>query len=158
MKVSFISLLIVHFIIVVGCKSQTGKHGNQTELSRKSAIIIDSFFSEIKSNNYSRGLNRMLKGNEIINLQDSGTIIMQNKFSLLNETSGKFISAKLLRKRELDNDLAVYIYFVKYDKKFYRFTFTFYNNNNDVKIYKFAFDDTIDSEMVESLRLYLDQQ
>ena len=100
----------------------------------------------------------MLKGNEIINLQDSGTIIMQNKFSLLNETSGKFISAKLLRKRELDNDLAVYIYFVKYDKKFYRFTFTFYNNNNDVKIYKFAFDDTIDSEMVESLRLYLDQQ
>jgi len=145
-------------IFVAGCKTQTPKLEDGTELSHKSAIIVNSFFNSIKSGDYNKGLNELLGGNDFIDMKDSGTIQMQNKFRLLNEASGKFVSDKLLRKRSLGNDLAVYIYFVKYDKKFYRFTFTFYNNDSDVKIYKFEFDDTMDSEIVESLRFYLDQQ
>lgn len=154
----FCSFFFISLIFAAGCKSPAVKHEDGTELSRKSAIIVNSFFKSIKSGDYIKGLNQLLGGNDIIDMKDSGTILMQNKFRFLNEASGKFVSEKLLRKRNLGNDVAVYIYFVKYDKKFYRFTFTFYNNDSVVKIYKFSFDDTIDTEMVESLRLYLDQQ
>lgn len=71
---------------------------------------------------------------------------------MINELSGKFISERLLRKREIGNDLGVYVYFVSYDKRFYRFTF--YNNGSVIKIYKISFDDNIDSEIEESMRLY----
>jgi hypothetical protein len=39
--------------------------------------------------------------------------------------------------------------------KIYRLTFSFYNNDLAVKIYKFSFDDVIDIEMEESLKLYV---
>lgn len=34
----------------------------------------------------------------------------------------------------------------------------FYTNESEVNIYKFSFDDTIDLEMEESLRLYLNNE
>ena len=73
----------------------------------------------------------------------------------MNETSGKFVSENLLRKKDIGNDLGVFIYFVKYERKFYRFIFTFYNYSGDIKIYKYSFDDKIDSELEEALRLYV---
>ena len=43
------------------------------------------------------------------------------------------VSQKLHRNKTLDNDLGVSIYLVKYERKLYRFTFTFYNNGTQVK-------------------------
>jgi len=83
------------------------------------------------------------------------TLILKKKFNDINESFGKFISYRLLRKKLLDDDLGVYAYFVRYEKKFYRFVFVFYNNGNEVKVYRFAFDDTADIELEEAIKLYV---
>ena len=60
-----------------------------------------------------------------------------------------------MRKKLLEDDLGVYSYLVRYEKKFYRFVFVFYNNSKAVKIYRFSFDDTIDIELEEAIKLYV---
>ncbi len=59
-----------------------------------------------------------------------------------------------MKERFVRDDIGVYVYMVKYEKKFYRFTFMFYNNGISVRLYKFLFDDNIDIELEESLRFY----
>jgi hypothetical protein len=59
-----------------------------------------------------------------------------------------------LKKRFMNDDIGMYSYLAKYDKKFYRFVFMFYNNGKTVKLYKFLFDDNIDLELEESLKFY----
>lgn len=49
---------------------------------------------------------------------------------------------------------SIYSFLVKYEKKFYRFIFTFYNTGTKIKIYKFSYDDVLDLELEESLKLY----
>lgn len=158
MKVKIVELFLL--LSLCGCAQQKGKDVESKNLeskylSEKSIPAIKVFFDSIKSGKYAAALNELLKANENINLQDSGTINLQNKFSSLNEASGKFVSERLMRKKELGDDLGVYVYLVKYDKKFYRFTFTFYNNGSAVRIYKFSFDDVIDIELEEALKLYV---
>lgn len=124
-------------------------------LSNKITPIIDTFFNQVKSDKYKTALSELFSQNENIDLHDSLTINLENKFNAINESSGKFVSQRLLRKKELGDDLGVYIYLVKYEKKFYRFSFTFYNNGSSIKIYKFSFDDVIDIELEEGMKLYV---
>jgi hypothetical protein len=127
-------------------------------IDSKSISLVKTFFSKVKSGKYENALDELLAQNINIDLKDSLTLSLKNKFLNINKSSGKFMSYRLILKKSLGNDLGVYSYIVKYDKKFYRFLFTFYNNESEVNIYKFSFDDTIDLEMEESLRLYLNNE
>jgi hypothetical protein len=124
-------------------------------LSDNTQPTIRSFFADVQSGNYKRSLHDLLSKNENIDLQDSLTLQLENKFGVINEVSGRFVSERLLRKKELGDDLGVYVYLVKYEKKFYRFVFTFYNNGSSVKVYKFSFDDAIDIELEDGMKLYV---
>jgi hypothetical protein len=81
------------------------------------------------------------------------------KYGLLtplnNLLSGAYRGKSLIKKKSINDDIAVYSYLAKYDKKFYRFLFVFYNNGIKTKIYKFLFDDTAELEIEESLKLYM---
>lgn len=155
MKPLNILSLVFTIVVVIGCNSQTThKNKESSILTKKSEILVNSFFKSIKNGNYKNALSELLSSNANINLKDSATVNLSNKFDMINELSGKFISERLLRKKEIGNDLGVYVYFVSYDERFYRFTFTFYNNGSVIKIYKISFDDSLNSEIEESLRLY----
>lgn len=153
MKKSIVFLLLLS--VLYGCAQKNGQENKVTQLNKESSIVIGSFFAEIKAGNYRSALSTFLRKNENIDLSDSLTIGLIMKFNSVNELSGKFMSYRLLRKKELDNDLGVYVYLVKYEKKFYRFTFTFYNNDLAVKVYKFSFDDVIDIELEDGMKLYV---
>ncbi len=60
-----------------------------------------------------------------------------------------FSSYRLIGEKKIGNDIATY------SKRLYRFTFMFYNNDKTIKLYKFVFDDNMDVELEESLKLYL---
>jgi hypothetical protein len=113
------------------------------------------FFNKVATGNYTGAIDDLLKSNENIDLLDSATIAMKERFASINRLSGKYRGFSLLKKRTINNDLAAYSYLAKYDKKFYRFIFVFYNNGIDTKIYKFLFDDTAELELEESLKLYM---
>jgi hypothetical protein len=117
--------------------------------------IIDTFFQKVESKDYSAAIDDLLSSNENINLRDSATIALKGNFSVINQASGTYRGKSLIKKKSINDDIAVYSYLAKYDKKFYRFLFVFYNNGIKTKIYKFLFDDTAELEIEESLKLYM---
>ena len=139
------------------CAQQNKENDESKHLNEGVVVIINNFFKIMKSGNFNNAIDELLSNNENIDIQDSLALNLKSKFKDVNQSSGKLISYRLLRKKSLANDLGVYSYIVKYDKKAYRFLFTFYNNDTRIKIYKFSFDDTLDIELEESLRLYLNQ-
>lgn len=145
-------------ITQLSCGQQPKKVNDSKHIDAKSIELVNSFFIKVQSGSCASALDELLAQNNNIDLKDSLTLSLKNKFLNINQTSGKFISYRLLLKKSLGNDLGVYSYIVKYDKKFYRFLFTFYNNESSVNIYKFSFDDTLDFEIEESLRLYLNNE
>jgi hypothetical protein len=160
-KIRILQALLL-LIIVCGCGDIREKKepeekiiGESQYLDEQAKPVIDAFFAGVKSGNYTKALYNLLTQNENIDMQDSLTIRLENKFVLMNEASGDFISGKLVRKKALADDLGIYIYLAKYEKKFYRFSFSFYNNGSSVKIFKFAFDDSIDIELEEGMKLYI---
>ncbi len=137
------------------CSPKKIKDNSSAYLDTQSKPVIENFFQEIQTGKFKIALKDLLRRNENFDFGDSSIISLQKKFEDINEYSGKFLSVRLLRQKQIGNDLGVYCYLVKYEKKFYRFLFTFYNNGIQTKIYKFSFDDTIDTELEEAIRLYV---
>lgn len=138
-------ILIV--ILLFGCKSN--------RIDKECQPALDSFFVGIATGKHMESLDKFLRTNKNFSLQDSAVLDLRNKFNTLNIYSGKYIGYKLLKKRNLQDDVMVYSYLVKYERKFYRFVFIFYRPGDTPQIYKFLFDDVLDTELEESLKLYL---
>jgi hypothetical protein len=126
-----------------------------TKLDSVSSSAIDIFFGKIEAKEYKNAVDDLLSSNEYITQKDSSTIAMKSRFATLNEISGPYRGRSLLKKKRINDDLIIYSYLAKYDKKFYRFVFEFYNNGVETKIYKFQFDDTLEIELEESVKLYM---
>jgi hypothetical protein len=149
-KKSIKSLLIL--LASLSCNNP--KNNFSSKLDSRCTPIIDHFFNMIESKNYEKALDTLLLSNENFDLKDSSTLDLKSKFYAINRLSGPFRGKELLKKRSINDAIAVYSYLVKYDKKFYRFVFVFYNNEISTKIYKFQFNDSIEEEVEESLKLY----
>ena len=147
--------VILHFILLIsfyGCVQKKNNETDSSYLYTRALPSIETFFSEIQSGNYKIAIDELFSKNH---LQDSVANFLKKKFDLMNETSGNLVSKRFLRKKEIGDDLGVYTYFVSYEKRFFRFTFIFYNNGSQVKIYKYSFDDTIDYELEEAIKMYM---
>jgi hypothetical protein len=146
--------LIFFLFLLVSCNTDLRKD-EPVKLDEDCKPIINKFFNSLLSNNYRRAIDELLADNENIDQKDSNTISLKEKFYAINEGSGNYRGQTLIKKRGLNSDLAVFSYLAKYDKKFYRFVFVFYNNGVRTKIFKFSFDDNAALELEESLKLYL---
>lgn len=147
--------LIIVLFILSACKSNIGSDEKPiSELEQKCKLVIDSFFSELSNGRHDFAIENLLSSNPFMNKTDTAIKDLKLKFSLLNNVSGKFVGFTLLKKREISNDLAIFSYLAKYESKFYRFVFIFYNNGKEVRLYKFMFDSFVDIEIEESLKLY----
>lgn len=145
-------LLALLILLSIGCNS----HPNKNIPDESSMPLINAFFKTLQEKKPMVGLEELLGSNPNINAKDSATLDLKNSFQFINEAAGSFMGYRLLKKRSLENDLIIYSYLAKYDKKFYRFLFMFYNNGSDTKLYKFLIDDDIDKELEGSLRFYSD--
>jgi hypothetical protein len=150
----FINLIYLFVIFFFACGQYSTNINKDSKLDATCIPIIDSFFNKIQANNYKSAVDGLLLMNENIDPKDSSTIQLKARFSEINQYSGKFIGTSLIKKRSINDDISVYSYLAKYDKKFYRFIFIFYNNGINTKIYSFKFDDNVDAEIEESLKLY----
>ncbi|MEO5562118.1 MAG: hypothetical protein ABIR18_01760 [Chitinophagaceae bacterium] len=141
-----------------------GKHENnwididpgfQSELIDKLAEpFIDSFFKSMRSKGASVAIENLLSSNPHIDIENPAAINLKRRFISIHETSGRFMGYRLLKKRFLEDDLGVYSYLVKYEKNFFRFIYTFYNNGSSIRLYKFLLDDNIDAELEKSIRVH----
>jgi hypothetical protein len=145
-KASYLFVVLTTFI-QLGCKTE-----KITKFDRESTEIIQKFLGRL-GNDGQAALNDLLKSNPNISLADSSTINLINRFKIVNEYSGKYLESGLIKSKKIGDDVAIYSYLVKYEKKFYRFVFIFYRTYT-VNIFKFSFDDEIDFELEQALKLY----
>lgn len=141
--------------VFMNCTEKEKEGNNSNYIDKQSQPVIDDFFKKVQIGNFKLAIDDLLKSNENINMEDSTTINMRDKFIGINASSGRFESKRLIRQKSLEDDVAVYSYLVKYERKFYRFIFIFYNNGQQVKIFKFSFDDSLDSELETAIKLYM---
>lgn len=152
-------ILIILLLFTISCQQRSLENkihnGNVENIDKNASSLIDIFFKEIKSGDYSKALDNLLLQNENIDLRDSSTLSLREKYTGINQYSGAYIDTKLLKKRFVEEAIGIYTYLVRYEKKFYRFTFIYYDNGTKVRIYKFTFDDLLELELEESLKLYM---
>jgi hypothetical protein len=125
-----------------------------SKMDKVALPIIDSFFAKVARGESDNAIATLLSGNPHIDPNDSSVIDLRNKFDIISNAVGDFRGKSLIKKRSLNEEVSVYSYLAKYEKKFYRFWFMFYNNGSKIAIYKFRFDDDLDAELEESLKLY----
>lgn len=151
------TFLIFTCLLAGSCKQEQKNNIQEQKNSiteNQAQPLIADFFKGLQDGKYSTALQDLLTQNENINLKDSSTAALINGFNIINQVSGQYIDNQLLKKRVVADAIAMYTYLVRYDKKFYRFTFVYYNNKSKTKLYKFTYDDAVDLEMEESLKLY----
>jgi hypothetical protein len=130
-------LFTLFIVISIGCNSQPPS----VMIEKIATPIIDSFFSSIKAGRVKDAMEKLIESNPNFDKNDSTTISLIQNLVATNDASGSYMGNRLLKKRLLGDDIGLYIYLVKYEKRFYRFVFTFYNNGKTVKLNKFQFDD-----------------
>lgn len=146
--------ILVILCLSMGCQNTNSSAKDQAGIDLAAKEIIDPFIEALNHPKIDDPLLKLFQSNG--RFTDSAIAELKQKFSLIQQQSGKFIEGKLVRKKKIGDDLAVYSYLIKYELKFYRFLFVFYNNSNVVKLYRFSFDDNIDIELEESLKFYVD--
>jgi hypothetical protein len=144
-----------------------GKHENtwididpglHSELIDKFADpFIDAFFKTIRTKGAAVSIDRLLGSNPEIDTSAPAAINLKRRLISIHENGGRFMGYRLLKKRFLEDDIGVYSYLVKYEKNFFRFAFTFYNNDSSIRLFKFMFDDNIDAELERSIRFHTEQ-
>src|SRR5436190_23198131 len=98
----FLSLILI--AALAGCQNKPDF------IDSSSSHQIDQFFSRIKAGSYESALADLLQSNPNIDLEDSNTIKLRNQFKLVNQYSGEYLGYSLLKKRTVNNDVAIYSY------------------------------------------------
>lgn len=126
-------------------------------IDRFAEPFIDAFFKLIRTKGASVSIEKLLASNPEIDTSEPAAINLKRRLISIHENGGRFMGYRLLKKRFLDDDIGVYSYLVKYEKNFFRFAFTFYNNDSSIRLFKFLFDDNIDAELERSIRFHAEQ-
>lgn len=137
------------------CACKSSDSGSGDTLDKYAAVLVKDFFQSIEANDGNAGIMKLLSSNPFISLEDSATKGLILKFNELNTSSGKYRSAKLIKTRNLNDDVALYSYLVKYERQFYRFNFLFYNDGVTMRLHQFSFDDSIEEELETWSQLFM---
>lgn len=112
---------------------------------------IETFFKKYKTSSdsaidYIFGTNKLFTNLSQINL-------LKAKLDTLQLSLGPFISRELIAEKSATNSLVIYSYIVKHENQPIRFIFMFYKPHNDWELYRFNYDDGMDAEMLESVKI-----
>lgn len=146
--------VIFSFVLLCGCNDAIGNQETPDPFYAASVQSIEGFLKKLQTGDADEALQSLLRQNPNIDIQDSSVIQLRKSFIEINQFSGRLVDAKMITSRVLSGRVAIFSYLASFEKRFYRFLFLYYNNGANVRIYKFKFDDSIDLELEESLRLF----
>lgn len=112
----YITLIVLCSLLFSCNTSNNSNEGDK--MDTVCAHIIESFFKKMEQNDFKAAVNDLLLSNENINSNDSATLAMKDRFYSINMVSGTYRGSKLLKKRFIQNSLAIYSYLAKYDRSF----------------------------------------
>ncbi|SDT51258.1 hypothetical protein SAMN05216490_3814 [Mucilaginibacter mallensis] len=115
------------------------------------ASYIETFFKKYKTSpdsavEYLFSTNKLFTNVSQINL-------LKAKLDTLQLTVGKYLGRELIVQKTPTPSLVLYSYIVKHENEPVRFTFMFYKPKNDWVLYRFNYDDQIDSELIDAAKI-----
>ncbi len=160
------ALSLKHFLIAAfvlcgtfAAKAQTTATTTTKPAAKKAAeptakgvvSYIETFFKKYKTSSdsaidYIFGTNKLFTNLSQINL-------LKAKLDTLQLSLGPFIGRELIAEKSATNSLVIYSYIVKHENQPIRFIFMFYKPHNDWVLYRFNYDDGMDGEMLESVKI-----
>ena len=137
----------------VAPKTDTAK----VAVAKTSAVIkspanyIDAFFKKYKTSadsaiDYIFGTNKLFGTNYQITL-------LKMKLDSLRVPFGKYTGKELIAQKTASPSLVLYTYLVKHENQPMRFTFMFYRAQNEWVLYRFNYDDQLDTELIEAAKI-----
>ena len=159
------ALSLKHFLIAAfilcgtfAAKAQTTattatKPAAKTAVPAAKGVVsyIETFFKKYKTSSdsaidYIFSTNKLFTNLSQINL-------LKAKLDSLQLSLGPFIGRELIAEKSATNSLVIYSYIVKHENQPIRFIFMFYKPHNDWELYRFNYDDGMDAEMLESVKI-----
>ena len=125
-------------------------------VDRECIATINTFFANVGKGHAKESLQDLVASNPYIDASDSASLKLIKGFTDISQLSGEYRGYKLIKKRIFQTDILVYSYLLKFERKFYRVIFMFYRASTPVRLYKISYDDMIDTELEESLKVYMD--
>jgi hypothetical protein len=117
--------------------------------SKGTVALIDTFFKKYKDGGTSPAIDYIFGTNKLFT--DTTQIsVLKTKLDALRQTIGKYIGHELIVQKTASPSLVFYSYLVKHENQPIRFTFMFYKPKNDWVLYRFKFDDQMDTELEEA--------
>jgi hypothetical protein len=116
---------------------------------KSAAAIIDTFFKKYKDDGTSPAIDYLFATNKLFT--DSLQIgVLKGKLDALRQSVGIYTGKELIVQKIAAPSLVFYSYLVKHEKSPIRFTFMFYKPKNEWVLYRFKYDDQIDSELEDA--------
>jgi hypothetical protein len=148
---SFLAALIVGSCTFYANAQTAAKPAAKTTAAKGAQSYIDSFFKKYKTSSdsavdYLFGTNKLFTNTAQINL-------LKSKLDSLQLTVGKYLGHELISQKSASTSLVVYSYLVKNENQPLRFTFIFYKAKNDWALYRFNYDDQMDVELLNAVKI-----
>jgi hypothetical protein len=113
---------------------------------------IETFFKKYKTSPDS-AIDYIFGTNQLFARNASQINVLKMKMDSLQFSLGKYTGKELISQRSASPSLVIYSYLAKHENQPIRFTFIFYKASNDWVLYRFNYDDSMDQEMFESVKI-----
>lgn len=113
---------------------------------------IESFFKKYKTSPDS-AVDYLFGTNKLFARNTAQINVLKMKLDSMQISIGKYTGKELIMQRSASPSLVIYSYLVKHENQPVRFTFIFYKATNDWALYRFNYDDQMDTEMFETVKI-----
>jgi len=150
LKLMVLTGMICLFCSVAMAQTPVKKPAAKPVAAPKSASqIIDVFFKKYKDKGADTAIDYLFGTNKLLaNLPQLS--VLKAKLDSLPQSAGKYMGHELIAQKSASPSLFFYSYLVKFENQPYRFTIMFYKPGNEWELYRFKYDDQIDSELEEA--------
>jgi hypothetical protein len=130
----------------------TAKPAATVVVSKGAQSYIETFFKKYKTNSDS-AIDYIFGTNKLFARNASQINLLKNKLDSLQFALGKYTGRELISEKSASPSLVIYSYLAKHENQPIRFTFIFYKAQNEWTLYRFNFDDSMDQEMFEDVKI-----
>ena len=122
-----------------------------TKAPALASSYIETFFKKYKTSSdsaidYLFGTNKLFTNYAQINL-------LKSKLDSLELNLGKYEGRELISQKSAGTSLVIYSYLVKHENQPVRFIFMFYKPKDQWELYRFNYDDSMDTELIEAAKI-----
>ncbi len=121
----------------------------KTPVVKGAMDLVNTFFKKYKDEGTGPAIDYIFGTNKYFT-NSAGISTLKGKLDSLRQSVGAYLGKDLIVQKSASNSLVFYSFLVKHEIQPIRFTFMFYKPQNDWVLYRFKYDDQMDSELEDA--------